>query len=147
MAGSLLVLLIVAGGCSTQVDLASEKPPIVASAATCKNAAEKQVSGQPLEIVVVEKQGGVSAGERYLTRFADLNESCVPSGSTTGAYRGSHEPRTDSFTFAPNITAGHASKIADEIRSTGLFARVTEMTVPPCATPGISATCTPPTIP
>ena len=89
---------------------------------------------------MVEKQGGSAAGEQYLTRFQNLNAFCVPGGSGG--------PNTDSFTFTPNVTAGLASKIADEMRSTGLFARVTEMAVPPCTAPGLGAgSCTPPTSP
>ena len=141
MAGCLPVLLSVVAGCSTPANPASENPPVVAAAATCQKAAEEQSSGQPVEIVVVEKQVGSSAGGRYISKFQSLNASCLPSGSSNGS-------NSNSFTFTPNVTAGFASKIADEIRSTGFFARVTEMTVPPCATPGLPpGSCTPPTTP
>jgi hypothetical protein len=89
---------------------------------------------------VVEKSGGSAAGEQYLTRFQNLNTSCVPSGSGGS--------KTDSFTFTPNVSVGLASEVADEMRSTGLFARVTEMMVPSCTAPGLPAgNCTPPTSP
>ena len=90
--------------------------------------------------MVTEKPGGVSAGESYLTKFADMNGSCAPSGSG-----GSN---TDSFTFAPNVTGARATKIAQEMTATGLFATVTEMSVPSCTTPGLGAgSCTGPTDP
>lgn len=140
IAGCLPVLLGVLAGCSTSASPANDHPPVVAAAASCQKAGGKQPSGQPVEIVVVEKQGGSSAGERYLTRFQNLNSYCVPTG--TGGLN------TDWFTFTPNVTAGQASKVADEMRSTGLFARVTEMTVPLCTTPHLlPGSCTPPTIP
>jgi hypothetical protein len=139
-AGCLLLLLGGIAGCSTTASPVIARPPIVATDATCLKAAEAQSPEQPQEIVVVEKPGASAAGERYLTTFQNLNGSCVPSGSS-----GSN---TDSFTFAPNVSASLASKIADEMRTTRLFARVTEMSVPPCTTPGLqSGSCTPPTIP
>jgi hypothetical protein len=116
------------------------QPPVVAAAAACDRATSQPSTQQPVEIAVTEKQGGISAGESYLTKFANLNGSCAPSGSGG--------PTTDSFTFAPNVTAARATKIAEDMRDTGLFAEVMEMTVPACTTRGLgTGSCTPPTDP
>ena len=134
-------LLVVAAGCSSSAaPNPNPKPPIVASPAACKKATAAPSTQQPVEIVVTEKQGGVSAGENYLSKFSDLNGLCAPGGSGG--------PNTDSFTFAPNVTAARATQIAREMTATGLFANVTEMTVPSCTTPGLGAgSCTGPTDP
>src|ERR1035441_8461832 len=117
MAGCLPVLLSVVAGCSTPANPASENPPLVAGAGTRHTAAEEQSAGQPVEIVVVEKQVGSSAGGRYISKFQSLNASCLAGGSSNGS-------NSNSFTFTPNVTAGFESTAADEIRSTGFFARV-----------------------
>ena len=141
MAGCLPLLVVVAAGCSSSADpTAKPKPPIVAAAAACRKATSEPSTQQPVEIVVTEKPGGASAGESYLTKFVNLNGTCAPSGSGG--------PNTDSFTFAPNVTAARATKVAEEIKATGLFAQVMEMTVPGCTTPGAgTGSCTPPTGP
>lgn len=140
IAGCVPFLLGGIAGCSTTASTVIARPPVVASTATCQKAAETQSSGQSQGIVIVEKRGGSAAGQRYLTTFGNLNGSCVLNGSGG--------PDTDSFAFTPNVSVSLASKVADEMRSTGLFASVTEMSVPPCATSGVkSGTCTPPTVP
>jgi hypothetical protein len=117
---------------------------MVAASAACQKAANEQTTGQSVEIVVVEMGRGSSTANHYLTRFANLNRDCAPSGSGSGSIG----PVTESFTFTSNVTAALASKIAEDIRATGLFASVTEMTVPPCTSPGLkSGSCTPPTLP
>jgi hypothetical protein len=87
-------LLVVAAGCSSSADPTphpNPKPPVVASAAACRKTIAAPSTQQPVEIVVTEKPGGVSAGERYLTKFGNLNGDCAPSGSGSS--------NTDSFTF------------------------------------------------
>jgi len=133
--------MVVAAGCSTTPPAAAVHPvPQVATATACEAATQGDTSVQPVQIVVKLKADEVAAGNRYLTIFGNHNASCMPSGSGT--------TDTQSFTFAPNITAARASEVADDLRTTGLFASVTEITVPPCTEPGLtSGSCTPPTTP
>jgi hypothetical protein len=145
IAGCIPLLLLVVAGCSTPAETAaSHKPPVVAASAACQKSAEEHSTAQPVEIVLVEKQGDSSAANGYVTAFENLNRYCAPSGYHSGALG----PVTVSFTFTPNVSAALATKIADEMRATGFFDRVTEMTVPPCITSGpTSGSCTSPTVP
>ena len=79
-------------------------------------------NGQPVQIVVVQKSSDSAASNSCISSFMDRNASCVPSGSG-GSNR-------QSFTFAPNVSAALAARIAQEFRATRLFASVTEITVP-----------------
>lgn len=133
-----VALATVVTGCSNAAGASANNPPIVAAAASCQRAKAASTTTQPVEIVVVGKRGPQRAANRYFTRFVELNQLCISGGTDTA--------ETNWITFAPNVTAVRATKVAEILRRTGLFARVTEMTVPRCDSPGFkSGSCTPPT--
>lgn len=99
-------LLLAAAGCSTsQADHVDVKPPLIATAAACKQGAQEHFAGQPIQLSVAENPGSASEAGNYITSFVNLNKFCLPSGSGNGS------GTVLSFTFTPNVSGQLASKI------------------------------------